>query len=114
MNEENTIDVTVKSFNDYQEKAFSTALETAKNEPYMIMGLCGEAGEIANKAKKIIRDNVVWNRDDLIKELGDALWYISGEAKLHNIPMQEIAETNIKKLFSRKSRGVLAGSGDNR
>jgi len=102
------------SFNEYQKKAFSTAMETAKNEPYMVMGLCGEAGEIANKAKKIIRDGRIWNRDDLIGELGDALWYISGEAEIHNITMQEVADYNIKKLFSRKERGVIQGSGDNR
>lgn len=102
------------TFKEYQASAFSTALETAKNTSYMVMGLCGESGEIANKSKKVIRDNKDWNREDLISELGDVLWYVAGMATLHNIELQEIANKNIEKLFSRKERGVIQGSGDNR
>lgn len=85
---------------------------------YVTLGLTGEAGEIANKVKKILRDKggMVTSEDraDLSKELGDVLWYVARLADEIGYPLEEIAQKNVDKLTSRKSRGVLGGSGDNR
>lgn len=105
---------------DYQLQALTTANpKDTKNEVFhLLLGLSGEAGEIAEKAKKIIRDhNSDFSKldlEDLTKELGDVLWHIAVLADYFAIDLETVAETNIKKLASRKARGVLAGSGDNR
>lgn len=85
---------------------------------YCTLGLLGEAGEIAEKMKKIIRDkncdiNSV-DRDLLIKEDGDVVWYTGAFAQDLNTTLEDVAQQNIAKLESRKNRGVLQGSGDNR
>lgn len=109
------------NFNEYQELAIKTAMypNIGDNFTYPALGLCGEAGEVAEKCKKIIRDkNGVWNydtdREDLKKELGDVLWYIANIAKEFYLDLNEVAEFNIQKLKSRQERGKLSGSGDNR
>jgi len=85
---------------------------------YPTLGLAGEAGEISNKVKKIMRDDcgVVTDekREDLIGELGDVMWYLAALATELGIDLDEVAEKNIEKLFSRKERGKLQGSGDDR
>ncbi|QWT29953.1 MazG-like nucleotide pyrophosphohydrolase [Streptomyces phage TunaTartare] len=85
---------------------------------YTSLGLVGEAGEIANKVKKILRDSngevSSEVRKDLAKELGDVLWYLARLADEIGYPLEVIAEDNLNKLSSRASRGVLGGSGDNR
>jgi len=85
---------------------------------YCTLGLIGEAGEIAEKMKKIIRDkNCEVNEADeelLIKEDGDVLWYVGALGKELNASMETVALHNINKLESRKQRGVISGSGDNR
>jgi len=107
-------------FNEYQEKARQTAIypNIGDNFVYPALGLCGESGEVAEKCKKIIRDqNGIWNignREDIIKECGDVLWYIANIASEFHIKLEEIAECNIRKLNSRRERGVLSGSGDER
>ena len=111
----------IKTFNDYQEKASSTAIYPGKGEimglVYTALGL-GEAGEVQNKIKKILRDdkNIITNdkKIEIAKELGGNLWYISQCAKELGFTLSEIATININELFSRKERGVLGGSGDNR
>lgn len=102
------------NMNDYQEKAFTTATETAKNIYYMTLGLTGEAGEIANKVKKVMRDGKDIDVADLKKEIGDCLWYCAGLATILGIKLDDVAEANIAKLFDRKERGVIGGSGDDR
>jgi len=99
---------------EYQARAITTALPTSLNMPYMTLGLAGEAGEVANKAKKVIRDGTVFDPEDLAKELGDILWYLACLAYIHNITLEDIGNKNLKKLADRKARGVLSGSGDNR
>ena len=88
------------------------------NPYYPTLGLVGEAGELANKIKKVMRDDkgIIPNEKKLefIKELGDVLWYVAALATELEIDLDEVAETNIKKLFSRKDRGKLGGSGDDR
>ena len=80
---------------------------------YVALGLNGEAGEFAEKIKKLIRDGV-FVREDAAKELGDVLWYLSRAAEAIGYSLSDIAQMNIDKLSSRKERNVLAGSGDNR
>ena len=77
------------------------------------LGLVGEAGEVAEKVKKLVRDSTFIPRD-VIKELGDVLWYIATLADELNLGLDYIAEKNILKLQSRKERNTLSGSGDDR
>lgn len=83
-----------------------------------IMGLAGETGETVDKFKKIIRDknSVISDadRDSIVKELGDILWYIASIARYMDVPLSEIATKNIKKLEDRMKRGTVHGSGDDR
>lgn len=83
-----------------------------------ILGLVGEAGEVAEKYKKIIRDRkgIISDSDkeDLKKELGDVLWYIALLSKYLGEDLDAIAEINLKKLSSRQNRGAIHGTGDNR
>lgn len=107
-------------FEEYQKKAGKTAVypNLGKNFTYPVMGLVGEAGEIANKAKKIIRDHDSEVKDqhveDMKKELGDVLWYVAQTATEFGLSLNEVAEKNIEKLASRKERGQIQGSGDDR
>lgn len=85
---------------------------------YPTLGLIGEAGEFANKVKKIQRDddNILTNkkREELIDELGDVYWYLSACATELNITIPEIAKRNLKKLFDREQNGKIHGAGDYR
>jgi NTP pyrophosphatase (non-canonical NTP hydrolase) len=106
--------------NNYQTEALKTAVypNMGSNFPYPALGLAGEAGEVADKLKKVIRDNdgILTDpvRDAVAKELGDVLWYVSVLAFELDYNLEEIAQNNLAKLASRQERGVLTGSGDNR
>lgn len=78
------------------------------------LGLVGEAGEVAEKVKKLIRDNTKVNRADIIKELGDVVFYITALANYFDGSLGEVLVTNMDKLDGREQRGTLRGSGDNR
>lgn len=104
---------------EYQERSRSTAQYPRTDAlTYPALGLAGEAGEFADHAKKVIRDDggVVSEerREAMSKELGDVLWYVAQLATELGLDLEEIAEQNLQKLLSRKRRGVLAGSGDDR
>lgn len=107
-------------FEEYQQAARETAIYPAKgaNIYYPAMGLGGEAGEILNKVKKIMRDKSgIVDRQTQIglsKELGDVLWYLSNMCDELGLDLEEIAEENILKLQSRQKRGTLQGEGDDR
>jgi NTP pyrophosphatase (non-canonical NTP hydrolase) len=107
-------------FSEYQEKSRVTALYPDKdnNFIYPTLGLVGESGEIAEKIKKVLRDDSGKlsneKKQEIGKELGDVLWYISQLTTELGMNLDEIAEGNIKKLYSRLDRGVIGGSGDNR
>jgi NTP pyrophosphatase (non-canonical NTP hydrolase) len=109
------------TFNEYQTQALKTVITSGdvfKDSLHWILGINGEAGEVAEKAKKIIRDkNGVMTDEDKVelgKEIGDVLWYLAVFAHDLGIPFETIAKENIKKLSSRQKRGTLSGSGDNR
>ena len=101
-------------FDTYQDTASETIKPNVQGRiEYFALGLCGEAGEVAEKIKKHIRDDKLVT-EDVAKELGDVLWYLSQLASCLDYKLSEVAGMNIDKLVSRKSRGVISGEGDNR
>ena len=108
------------NFDTYQIKARKTALypNLGSNFIYPTLGLVGEAGEVAEKVKKVIRDkNCVFDKKEelaLKKELGDVLWYISNLCSEFNFSLDEVAQGNLDKLKLRASKGRISGSGDDR
>jgi NTP pyrophosphatase (non-canonical NTP hydrolase) len=115
------------TLSEYQSHAGETAMYAEKIDPligedrrflYIALCLAGEAGEVANKAKKILRDRGgsldAEMRDELAGELGDILWYLARFAEEIGVPLEEIASRNLTKLADRKSRAVLQGAGDRR
>jgi len=107
-------------FNDYQIKSRKTANYPAIGHAviYPTLGLVNEAGEVAGKIKKVFRDKdgqiSAETRDALKAELGDVLWYVAQVATELDLTMDEIAESNIAKLYDRLERGKIRGDGDNR
>ncbi len=78
------------------------------------LGLVGEAGEVAEKIKKLIRDSNRFSNEDIVKELGDVVFYATALANYFESSLEEVIELNVDKLDDRQARGVLGGSGDNR
>ncbi len=103
---------------DYQQRSRATAVypDAGSNLTYPALGLCGEAGEAAEKVKKAIRDDggelTPERRDALAAELGDVLWYVAQLATEARLDLDAIARANLDKLLSRQERAVLHGSGD--
>jgi NTP pyrophosphatase (non-canonical NTP hydrolase) len=103
---------------DYQARSRATAVYPGlgENLTYPALGLCGEAGEVAEKVKKAIRDDggvlSETRRAALAAELGDVLWYVAQLATEAGLDLEAIAAGNLDKLASRAARGALAGSGD--
>ncbi len=108
------------TFEEYQKLSRKTAIYPNKdnNFVYPTLGLAGESGEVAEKIKKILRDNKGVADDsrkqELQKELGDVLWYVSQLATELGLSLDEIASLNIDKLYSRFDRNKISGEGDNR
>lgn len=109
------------NMNDYQKQALTTVISSNdefKDVLHWVLGLNGEAGEAAEKVKKIIRDKQGHisdeDRKELAKELGDVLWYLAVFAHDLGFSLEDVAQHNLDKLKSRQARGVLTGSGDNR
>lgn len=109
-------------FNEYQKCAAATALYPDKGGlgglSYCALGLTGEAGEFANKVKKLIRGDVsvpLAERDaKLVDELGDVLWYIAECAANLGVDLEVVAQRNLEKLAARKTAGTVRGEGDDR
>lgn len=111
-------------FDEYQEKAakydFFEVTDNLSEVGFIekVLGLTGEAGEAADKIKKILRDKdgVVSDEDRglVVKELGDVLWYVASIARYLNVPLSDVASGNIEKLESRLQRDKLHGEGDER
>lgn len=113
------------TFEEYQRESRETAIYPFANEigsyeglSYAALGLAGEAGEVAGKVKKIFRDDGGTITEEraaaILDELGDVFWYAARIADHLEALMSAVAQANLDKLFSRKQRGVLQGSGDNR
>ena len=101
------------TFDEYQEFARSTAIyPTTCKVTYPTLGLCGEAGEVAEKVKKYMTDGK--SLDGVGLELGDVLWYISALADDLGVTLEEVAQANVDKLKSRMERNKIKGDGDNR
>ena len=109
----------VSDLDMYQKVAKTTAIYPREQAIiYPTLGLTGEAGEVANKVKKIIRDDGNKINEGLVQEIsaeiGDVLWYIAVLADDFNIKLSDIANTNIEKLANRKKNNTIHGSGDTR
>ena len=103
--------------NEYQREARKTAVyPPLMGLIYSVLGLSGEAGELANKLKKTIRDGSEGRptQSDIAAELGDVLWYVSAVADNLGFSLEEIATSNLTKLRLREENGTLKGSGDER
>lgn len=105
---------------EYQNRSRETAVypNAGNNLVYPTLGLAGEAGEVAEKVKKLIRDDEGVLTDErraaIAKELGDVLWYVAQVATEADLDLDDVAAANLRKLLSRAERGVLQGSGDDR
>jgi NTP pyrophosphatase (non-canonical NTP hydrolase) len=108
------------NFEEYQKFADTTAIYPNKghNYVYVTLGLAGEAGEVAEKIKKVIRDKggVIdeATKEELTKEIGDVLWYCAQLSTELGIQLTSAAEKNLEKLKSRHDRNKIHGDGDNR
>lgn len=115
------------NFNKYQQEAAQTWMqveidgpntETAHDLAYQTIGLIGEAGELANKVKKIFRDGDGVITEEALRglkgELGDILWYLNSIASCLGLSMSEVARDNIQKLRTRKEQDKIGGEGDDR
>jgi NTP pyrophosphatase (non-canonical NTP hydrolase) len=106
-------------FKEYQKLASTTMIYGDGNKViYPTLGLCGEAGEVAEKVKKVLRDNngefTDEKKEEIKKELGDVIWYLAAISTDLGLDLNEVAQLNIDKLFSRKKRNKIHGDGDNR
>lgn len=104
---------------DYQISALETAVYPEQyNIIYPALGMAGEAGEVADKVKKVIRDDnsqfTEEKKKEIAKEIGDVLWYCAVLAHDIGFSLEEVGRMNIEKLKSKQERGKLSGSGDNR
>ena len=109
------------NFDDYQKQAQQTVItniDPLMDKTIWVLGISGDASEIAEKWKKIVAyengEMTEEKRAELAKEMGDVLWYLAAFAQSLGLSLQDIAEKNIEKVLSRKDRGVTRGRGDNR
>lgn len=110
------------NFENYSKQAWEMAMASTSDDssllPIFVMGLCGEAGEVSEKFKKLLRDSkgemTEAFKQEVAKELGDVLWYINALSKKLDISLEDVAKANLDKIKSRRDRGVQHGSGDNR
>src|SRR5581483_8773418 len=106
------------TFDDYQQKALSTAIDEGSELEQRLLGLVGESGEIADKVKKWYRDQGgdidKLDKAGLAAELGDVLWYVATFADFLGYKLSDIADYNVKKLADRHKRDKITGSGDTR
>ena len=107
-------------FHTYQQRSRATACypDAGANPIYPTLGLCGEAGEVADKVKKVLRDQGGEFSAEVITalqlELGDVLWYVAQLATELGLELDQVAQANLDKLGSRSARNVISGSGESR
>ena len=113
------------TFDEYQKQAITTDSYGGGQQPIdsqafinKLLGLCGESGEVAEKFKKIFRNQAgkmtEQDKAEIIKELGDVLWYLSAISSYLGTNLSKVAQGNLDKLSDRKTRGVIKSTGDNR
>lgn len=116
----NKTQIKFKDFDEYQRKCKQTAIypNIGKNFIYPTIGLMGEAGEIANKVKKVIRDDKSKLRKEKVKELssevGDVMWYVAQLCTELGLKLSDVVKGNVEKLSYRAKENKIKGSGDNR
>jgi NTP pyrophosphatase (non-canonical NTP hydrolase) len=114
--------MSIEAFSHYEDRIAKTAIYPGPNTfqglQYCTLGLCGEAGEVADKVKKIARDHDGFlngsARVALLKECSDVLWYLAGVTRELDSSLGEIAQMNADKVTDRMTRGVITGNGDDR
>jgi len=106
------VDVTPMDYSYWVEGKITTRGEKRLMEN--TLGLAGEAGEVAEKIKKYLRDDTKVSQKEIIKELGDVVFYATALANYFYSNLPEVLQHNMDKLNSRAERGVIKGSGDNR
>lgn len=112
----------MSTIEEYSRRAHKLAIyPKEKGVEYTALGLASEAGEVAGKIKKIIRDGADWTGEEreevrkaMLYELGDVVWYVNELGLNLGFSLTEVLAANIVKLESRQRRGVIGGSGDNR
>jgi NTP pyrophosphatase (non-canonical NTP hydrolase) len=106
----------MKTFDEYQQETMKTAVyDKDVAVTYLALGLASEAGEVAGKVKKWVRGDTSYvDTDEIAKELGDVLWYVSQMAETFNLSLGDIAQANVDKLRSMMERDKIKGDGDNR
>lgn len=113
------------TFDEYQKKAMTTDITGTPDQAVLsvgfmdkVLGLVGESGEFADKIKKILRDKgaeiSAEDEPELVKELGDVLWYIAALASNLGVSLDDLASKNLAKLAKRQQEGKISGKGDNR
>jgi len=102
----------LKTYSDWVETKILTSSDERLVEN--TLGLVGEAGEVAEKVKKLIRDKSRFTKQDIVKELGDVVFYVTALANYYGSNLGEVIEENVSKLDGREARGTLKGNGDNR
>ena len=109
------------TLDEYQKASASTIVESDDSALFlarMALGLVGESGEVAEKVKKILRDDsgqlTNTTKSAIAAELGDVLWYLARLAELTDVSLDSVARENLDKLSSRQKRNRISGSGDNR
>lgn len=122
--------------NEYQKRAMETCMPSCENFSYMMLNLMGEVGEFASKVAKMVRRGEVeidtmdektsdlfpmmslpqwvYHQEELMKEAGDILWQVAGMCHVMGWSLEDVGQGNLRKLASRKERGVIDGEGDNR
>lgn len=111
----------ITEFKEYEHIVSLTDLSTGNTEEekfnYALMGLSGEVGEICNKFKKVLRGDKLFDdefKQDMIKEIGDVLWYLSSLSDKAGVSLKVVANQNANKLLDRLERNKIKGDGDNR
>jgi NTP pyrophosphatase (non-canonical NTP hydrolase) len=107
------------NLNKYQELAWEYALPQAKTVPYMTFGMGGEVGELMSKYAKYFRGDdkyteMVNFKEEVMKEIGDVLWFVAGLCSVYNTSLEAVAQQNLDKLEDRRKRNKIQGDGDNR
>jgi len=105
------------NWNDYDMAVNRTWIESGSDSVdrcRVVLGLCGESGEVAEILKKELRGDGITESEQYLKELGDVLYYVSKCAQLHGFSLERVAHANVQKLASRHARGTINGSGNER